>query len=79
MIADISILLLHQYDRIDPSDVQALRDEIDDLQIDIRKFEEAQAVHTKEMEEKNKLVSFDIIHFRKIPYRSVSWKVQRRH
>ena len=49
-----------QYDRIDPSDVQALRDEIDDLQIDIRKFEEAQAIHVKEMEDKDKLVSVEI-------------------
>lgn len=45
-----------QYDRIDPNDVQALRDEIEDLQIDIKKFEEEKAAREKEAEAQAKLV-----------------------
>ena len=51
------LLTISQYDRIDPSDVQALRDEIDDLQIDARKFDETKANLEKELEEQKKLVS----------------------
>lgn len=50
--------ITHQYDRIDPNDVQALRDEIDDLQIDIKKYEEEKAVREKEAEARAKLVGF---------------------
>lgn len=47
-----------QYDRIDPSDVQALRDEIEDLQIDIKRYEEAQETRAKEAEVQAKLVRY---------------------
>ena len=48
--------LFCQYDRIDPSDVQALRDEIEDLQIDVRKYEEAKLANEKELAETSKKV-----------------------
>ena len=49
-------LTFWKYDRIDPNDVQALKDEIDDLQIDARKFEETKAQLEKEVEEQKKQV-----------------------
>ncbi|KAI5123451.1 hypothetical protein M0805_008822 [Coniferiporia weirii] len=48
--------LLTKYDRIDPNDVQALKDEIEDLQIDLRKAEEEKAAYTKEAEAQAKLL-----------------------
>ena len=47
---------MEQYDRIDPNDVQALKDEIEDLQIDLRKAEEEKAAYTAEKEAQAKLV-----------------------
>ena len=45
-----------QHDCIYPNDVHALMDEIEDLQIYLRKAEEKKAVHTSEIEEQTKLV-----------------------
>ncbi|KAL5482794.1 MLP1_9 [Sanghuangporus weigelae] len=48
--------LLTKYDRIDPNDVQALKDEIEDLQIDLRKAEEEKAAYTAEKDAQTKLL-----------------------
>ncbi|KAL5512300.1 hypothetical protein ACEPAG_9384 [Sanghuangporus baumii] len=43
------------YNRIGPNDVQALKDEIEDLQIDLRKAEEEKAAYTTEKDARTKL------------------------
>ena len=45
-----------QNDCIDPNDVQALRDEIEDLQINLCKVEEEKVAYTSEREVQTKLV-----------------------
>ncbi|KAL5512258.1 hypothetical protein ACEPAG_8345 [Sanghuangporus baumii] len=47
--------LLMKYNRIGPNDVQALKDEIEDLQIDLRKAEEEKAAYTTEKDARTKL------------------------
>ena len=42
---------------MDPNDIQALKDEIEDLQIDLRKAEEEKASYTESAQAQAKLVS----------------------
>ena len=50
-------IIVFQYDRTDPNDIQALKDEIDDLQIDLRRAGEERESMTKEIETQTKKVS----------------------